>query len=473
MNIMPSNRTKFSSLVLLFVFLFLRNADCGQIVRTLPGYTGTLPFKLETGYVSVGDSELFYLFVESQGNPEVDPVLFYVVGGPGCSALNGFFFQTGPLQFNQTDYTGGLPSLDLYPYTWTKTASIVFVDSPVGSGYSYASTAAGFVLSDSKFANQTYNFMRTWLNEHPQYIPNRVVLATDSYSGIVAPIVVQKILEDNKAGVEPSISILGYISGSPHSDLELEVNDEMPQAHQLGLISKAIYESAKDYCNGSYVDWDSTTISADCEEYLEIIDNLTEQINGEMVLAPKCATIKPKSDNDRRKRRFLKENSKHYRLPPGANDYWCKDFAYLLSTIWANDKGVQSALHVREGTSQEWRRCNLTLKTNYDVDIGSNFDYHKNLTKTGIQVLLYGGDHDLVVPHISTEYWLTELDITLDEDWRPWYVGGQVAGYTMKYSNYGYRLTYATSKGSGHSPTEWKGRESYEMFERWIHFYPL
>ncbi|KAJ0046422.1 hypothetical protein Pint_05633 [Pistacia integerrima] len=45
--------------------------------------------------------------------------------------------------------------------------------------------------------------------------------------------------------------------------------------------------------------------------------------------------------------------------------------------------------------------------------------------------------------------------------------------YTMKYSNYGYRLTYATSKGSGHSPTEWKGRESYEMFERWIHFYPL
>ncbi|XP_031270560.1 serine carboxypeptidase-like 18 isoform X2 [Pistacia vera] len=335
--------------------------DCGQIVRTLPGYAGSLPFKLETGYVSVGDSELFYLFVESQGNPEVDPVLFYVVGGPGCSALNGFFFQTGPLQFTQTDYTGGLPSLHLYPYTWTKTASVIFVDSPVGSGYSYASTAAGFVLSDSKFANQTYNFMRSWLNEHPQYIPNRVVLATDSYSSIIAPIVVQKLLEDNRAGVEPSISILGYISGSPHSDLELEDNDKIPQAHQLGLISKAIYESAKHYCNGSYVDKGTTTISADCEEYLEITDNLLEQINTEMVLAPKCATIKPKSDNDRRKRRFLKENSKHYRLPPGANDYWCKNFAYLLLTIWANDKAVQSALHVREETIQEWRRCNLTL----------------------------------------------------------------------------------------------------------------
>lgn len=120
-------------------------------------------------------------------------------------------------------------------YYNSQTASIVFVDTPVGSGYSYASTAAGFVLSDSKFANQTYNFIRTvsdtinktpyillnflwpplvlflspplhmfililkycmqWLNEHPQYIPNRVILATDSYSGIIAPVVVEKILE--------------------------------------------------------------------------------------------------------------------------------------------------------------------------------------------------------------------------------------------------------------------------------------
>lgn len=46
-------------------------------------------------------------------------------------------------------------------YYNSQTASIVFVDTPVGSGYSYASTAAGFVLSDSKFANQTYNFIRT------------------------------------------------------------------------------------------------------------------------------------------------------------------------------------------------------------------------------------------------------------------------------------------------------------------------
>jgi len=46
-------------------------------------------------YVSVNESELFYLFVESQGKPLEDPLLVYLVGGPGCSALTGFFFQVG------------------------------------------------------------------------------------------------------------------------------------------------------------------------------------------------------------------------------------------------------------------------------------------------------------------------------------------------------------------------------------------
>ncbi|KAJ0010500.1 hypothetical protein Pint_32883 [Pistacia integerrima] len=126
----------------------------------------------------------------------------------------------------------------------------------------------------------------------------------------------------------------------------------------------------------------------------------------------------------------------------------CFNFPYLLSVVWANDISVQRALHVGEGTIQEWRRCNQTFATGtYVYDLGKAFDYQKNLTKTGLQILLYSGDHDLVIPHISTEYWLSELEISLDEDWRPWYVGGQVAGYTMKYSNYGISTDLCHFKG--------------------------
>ncbi|KAK4562722.1 hypothetical protein RGQ29_005286 [Quercus rubra] len=77
------------------------------------------------------------------------------------------------------------------------------------------------------------------------------------------------------------------------------------------------------------------------------------------------------------------------------------------------------------------------------------------------------------VTHIAIEQWIISLDLTIDTKWRPWFVDGQVAGYTRKYTNSGYRLTYATIKGAGHSPTEYKRKECYDMFRRWIHYYPL
>ena len=41
------------------------------------------------------EAQFFYYFVESQGNPEEDPLIFYLTGGPGCSAVITFFYQIG------------------------------------------------------------------------------------------------------------------------------------------------------------------------------------------------------------------------------------------------------------------------------------------------------------------------------------------------------------------------------------------
>ncbi|XP_031283841.1 putative serine carboxypeptidase-like 52 [Pistacia vera] len=79
----------------------------------------------------------------------------------------------------------------------------------------------------------------------------------------------------------------------------------------------------------------------------------------------------------------------------------------------------------------------------------------------------------MVVPLLGTEQWIKSLNLTIVNDWRPWFVDGQVAGYTQKYSEHGYRLTYATVKGAGHPALEYYRREGYEMFQRWIHWYPL
>ncbi|KAG5548265.1 hypothetical protein RHGRI_013836 [Rhododendron griersonianum] len=157
----------------------------GKIVKFLPGYDGELPFKLETGYISVDDSELFYYFVESEGNPQEDPLFLWLTGGPGCSSFTGLIYEAGPMEFDFQNYAGGLPKLKYYPYRWTKVnflhhivsfvlsfglccvlkwainqaASMIFLDSPVGAGFSYARNPEGWHSSDTKSAEQSYRFL--------------------------------------------------------------------------------------------------------------------------------------------------------------------------------------------------------------------------------------------------------------------------------------------------------------------------
>uniref|UniRef100_J3N880 Serine carboxypeptidase-like n=1 Tax=Oryza brachyantha TaxID=4533 RepID=J3N880_ORYBR len=130
----------------------------GRAVTSLPGFDGPLPFSLETGYVEVDESmgiRLFYYFVQSENDPDNDPLMVWLLGGPGCSGLNGIVQEIGPFQFaTKWQYRGGVPRLIYRPETWTKFSNIIFVDSPVGTGFSYADREEGFKSSDSKAVKQ-------------------------------------------------------------------------------------------------------------------------------------------------------------------------------------------------------------------------------------------------------------------------------------------------------------------------------
>jgi len=41
------------------------------------------------------DVQVFYYFTESENNPKDDPLMLWLTGGPGCSALSGLMLEIG------------------------------------------------------------------------------------------------------------------------------------------------------------------------------------------------------------------------------------------------------------------------------------------------------------------------------------------------------------------------------------------
>lgn len=153
--------------------------------------------------MGVGDSDsvqLFYYFIESERDPDEDPLVLWLTGGPGCSGFSGLVFEVGPLLFDYAKSSSGkvkVPVLKLNPYSWTKVSNMIFIDAPVGTGFSYATNSEAYVADDTSSATQTNEFLRKWLSSHPRFLKHPLYISGDSYSGIIIPILVNKISDGN------------------------------------------------------------------------------------------------------------------------------------------------------------------------------------------------------------------------------------------------------------------------------------
>jgi carboxypeptidase C (cathepsin A) len=84
-------------------------------ILSLPGWNEALPSKQYSGYLNVtsSGSHLHYWFVQSENNPSTDPTVLWFNGGPGCSSLDGFFYEMGPFEISSHG-----TSLSLREYRW-------------------------------------------------------------------------------------------------------------------------------------------------------------------------------------------------------------------------------------------------------------------------------------------------------------------------------------------------------------------
>ncbi|KAJ6705182.1 SERINE PROTEASE FAMILY S10 SERINE CARBOXYPEPTIDASE [Salix purpurea] len=96
---------------------------------------------LYSGYVTVDEKNekaLFYYFAEAELDCVSKPLVLWLNGGPGCSSLGvGAFSENGPFR----------PSGEVLvknQYSWNREANMLYLETPIGVGFSYSANASSY-----------------------------------------------------------------------------------------------------------------------------------------------------------------------------------------------------------------------------------------------------------------------------------------------------------------------------------------
>jgi len=47
--------------------------------------------------------------------------------------------------------------------------------------------------------------------------------------------------------------------------------------------------------------------------------------------------------------------------------------------------------------------------------------------------MVNSGDHDITMPFQATQAWIKSLNYSIVDDWRPWMINDQIAGYRYSF----------------------------------------
>lgn len=185
-------------------------------ITSLPGW-GIPPTAQYSGYLNASETtHLHYWFVESEGNPSTDPVVVWFNGGPGCSSLDGFFYEHGPFSINPSNYS----QLQEREYRWNKIANTLYIEAPVGVGFSYSDTQS-YKITDDTAASDNRAAIEAFYSMFPEYKSNKLFITGESYAGIYVPTLAEAIVQGQLDGSYTGAQLTGIAVGNGCSGDEI------------------------------------------------------------------------------------------------------------------------------------------------------------------------------------------------------------------------------------------------------------
>lgn len=118
----------------------------------------------------------------STNNSTKTPIVIWLQGGPGSSSLLGAFFEMGRYVIQD----GGDGSLHRNPESWTRDSAMLFVEYPLGVGFSLAGSRR-LPPTSAAAAVDLVSGLQNFFEERPQLAGRPLVLAGESYAGKYVP----------------------------------------------------------------------------------------------------------------------------------------------------------------------------------------------------------------------------------------------------------------------------------------------
>ncbi|CAG5132655.1 unnamed protein product [Candidula unifasciata] len=190
------------------------------------------------GFITVDKqlgNHLFFWYFPSQLNASA-PLLLWLNGGPTFTSMIGLFWEHGPMEARMTEEGVKLTHRN---YTWVGPFSVVYVDNPVGAGYSFSDQGeAGYKATQDGYTADLYSFVLQFFKMFPEHKRRDFYLSGQSYAGKYVSALAYKIHQQNDSETN-KIPLRGIILGGPYFDPETQNPAYFNHLYSLGVISKA------------------------------------------------------------------------------------------------------------------------------------------------------------------------------------------------------------------------------------------
>jgi len=148
-------------------------------------------------------SNMFFWFFPSLNGDEKAPLLIWLQGGPGASSMFSLFHEIGPYELSRNGGKHGEIHLGQRERSWNNRYSLLFIDNPVGAGFSFTGAADGYAKTEEEVAAHLLVLLSQFYLVFPAKAKVPLYLTGESYAGHYLPAFGNAIHQHN-AALEPS-----------------------------------------------------------------------------------------------------------------------------------------------------------------------------------------------------------------------------------------------------------------------------